>query len=154
MNWLTAGLVMRSTIYSGWYLRWMLRAAPRRLAMARISEAARDLYRAEMAAAAVTGVAEQRWRHLERAHIVSQPDPWLHTQNHIAMFRFAVRQHDRREALGQVVRIIVAAPGSLSGRYPEGNTGRVSVGLMRPMPIPGDIASALRSPSPTQTQQG
>ncbi len=39
----------------GWYLRWMLRAAPRRLAMARISEAARDLYRAEMAAAAVTG---------------------------------------------------------------------------------------------------
>ena len=113
--------------------------------MARISEAARDLYRAEMAAAAVTEVAEQRWRHLERAHIVSQPDPWLHTQNHIAMFKFAVRQHDRREALGQVVRIIVSAPGSLSGRYPEGNTGRVAAGLMRPMPVPGDIASALRS---------
>mgnify|MGYP002653017359 CR=1 FL=1 len=45
----------------------------------------------------------------------------------------------------QVVRIIVSAPGSLSGRYPEGNTGRVAAGLMRPMPVPGDIASALRS---------
>ncbi|MEY1672658.1 DUF3703 domain-containing protein [Gordonia sp. ABKF26] len=113
--------------------------------MARISDSARDLYRSEMAAAAVTEVAEQRWHHLERAHIVSQPDPWLHTQNHVAMFRFAVRQHDRREALGQVLRIIVAAPGSLSGRYPEGNTGRVDAGLMRPMPIPADIASRLQS---------
>ncbi|MET4166235.1 hypothetical protein ABID74_001850 [Gordonia terrae] len=61
--------------------------------MARISDAARGLYWSEMAAAAVTEVAEQRWHHLERAHNVSQPDPWLHTANHVAMFRFAVRQH-------------------------------------------------------------
>lgn len=29
---------------------------------------------------------------------------------------------DRREALGDVIRIVVAAPGSLTGRYPEVNT--------------------------------
>ncbi len=86
---------------------------------------------------------EVRWHHLERAHIVSQPFPWLHTRNHVAMLNLALRQHDRREALGQIVRIIVAAPGSLTGRYPDGNTGRVAAGLMTPMPVPPDIAAAL-----------
>ena len=84
-----------------------------------------------------------RWRHLERAHIVSQPDPWLHTCNHAAMLVLAVRQHDRREAAGQVLRLIVAAPGSMTGRYPVGNTGRVAARLMNPMPIPEDFAVVL-----------
>jgi Protein of unknown function (DUF3703) len=59
------------------------------------------------------------------------------------MLNLALRQHDRREAFGQIVRIIVAAPGSLAGRYPEGNTGRVAAGLTTPMPIPADLAAAL-----------
>jgi hypothetical protein len=45
------------------------------------------------------------------------------------MVSLGLRQHDRREALGQIVRILVAAPGSLAGRYPEGNAGRVAAGL-------------------------
>jgi len=94
-----------------------------------------------MAAAKSAPHAEQRWRHLERAHIVSQPDPWLHSCNHAAMLTLALRQRDRRESLGQVVRLLVAAPGSLSGRYPTGNTGRVDAGLMTPMAIPADLAS-------------
>jgi hypothetical protein len=60
-----------------------------------------------------------RWTHLERAHILSQPDPWLHTGNHLAMFSLAVRQRDRREALGQVVRITAAAPASLVAATPR-----------------------------------
>ena len=111
--------------------------------MSRLRPQARNIYRREMAAAKTSSSAEQRWLHLERAHILSQPDPWLHTCNHAAMLTLAVRQHDRREALGQVVRLTVAAPGSLSGRYPPGNTGRVSAGLMTPMPIPADLASEL-----------
>lgn len=111
--------------------------------MPRISNTARDVYRREMAAARTAEVPEKRWRHLERAHIVSQPDPWLHTCNHAAMLLLAVRQRDRREAVGQVVRLIVAAPGSLAGRYPEGNTGRVAAGLLTPMPVPTDLAEAL-----------
>ncbi|MFD7011335.1 DUF3703 domain-containing protein [Rhodococcus jostii] len=98
---------------------------------------------AEMSAAHTTTEDTQRWSHLERAHILSQPYPWPHTRNHIAMLGLALRQHDRREALGQVVRIIVAAPGSALGRYPEGNTGRTRAGLMTPMPIPVDLAATL-----------
>ncbi|MEV4111543.1 DUF3703 domain-containing protein [Nonomuraea sp. NPDC049695] len=105
----------------------------------------RAAYRGEMRAARATVDADARWRHLERAHIISQPWPWPHTRNHIAMFALAVAQRDRREAIGQVVRIIVAAPGSALGRYPEGNTGRATVGLTQPMPIPEDLAALLRA---------
>ncbi|MEU7628841.1 DUF3703 domain-containing protein [Nocardia sp. NPDC049220] len=112
--------------------------------MPRIPHAARIRYRQEMAAAKTAGDDDLRWARLERAHILSQPDPWLHTGNHVAMLALAVRQRDRREAFGQVVRIIVAAPGSLSGRYPEGNTGRAGVGLRQPMSIPPDLAALLR----------
>ncbi|MCG7594839.1 DUF3703 domain-containing protein (plasmid) [Mycobacterium sp. C3-094] len=111
--------------------------------MSRITDNGRDVYRREMTAAKAAGTAEARWHHLERAHIVSQPNPWLHTCNHAAMFVLAVRQRDRREALGQVVRIVVAAPGSFAGRYPEGNTGRTAAGLTTPMPIPEDLRAAL-----------
>lgn len=101
----------------------------------------RAAYQAEMRAARAADDAAERWRHLERAHILSQP--WPHTRNHIAMFALAVRQRDRREALGQMVRITVAAPGSALGRYPEGNTGRARVGLTQPMPVPEDLAAVL-----------
>jgi len=116
--------------------------------MSRISQQARIIYHDEMAAAARSASAEARWYHLERAHILSQPDPWLHTRNHVAMFALAVGQRDRREALGQVVRIVVAAPGSLVGRYPEGNTGRTAAGLTTPMPVPPDLAEALAGAIP------
>lgn len=101
------------------------------------------LYDREMSAANRSVHPDERWTHLERAHIVSQPYPWLHTRNHIAMFALAIAQHDRREALGQIVRIIVAAPGSLTGRFPEGNTGRTAAGLLTPMPIPSDLAASI-----------
>lgn len=104
---------------------------------------AQALYAAEMRAARSAVTAAQQWCHLERAHIVSQSYPWLHTRNHLAMLMVALRQRDRREALGQVVRIVVAAPGSLSGRYPEGNTGRTAAGLTTVMPVPEDLAAAL-----------
>jgi hypothetical protein len=115
--------------------------------MARITAQARALYRQEMTAAKNADTADARWHHLERAHIVSQPDPWLHTRNHVAMLALALRQRDRREALGQIVRIIVAAPGSLTGRYPEGNTGRVAASLMTPMPIACDLTAVLNPPA-------
>jgi hypothetical protein len=79
----------------------------------------RSAYTEEMTAALDTADDNEPWAHLERAHIISQPYPWPHTRNHLVMLAVALRQHDRREALGQIVRIIVAAPGSLSGRYPQ-----------------------------------
>ena len=113
------------------------------MSVTRLKPHTRALYQREMAAAKAASTADQRSRHLERAHIVSQPDPWLHTCTHAAMLVMALRQRDRREALGQVVRLVVAAPGSFSGRYPPGNTGRVAAGLMTPMSVPGDLAAQL-----------
>lgn len=111
--------------------------------MTAMPTALRAAYTAEMTAARATSIGTERWAHLERAHILSQPYPWPHTRNHIAMLGLALRQRDRREALGQVVQIIVAAPGSALGRYPEGNTGRTRAGLMTPMPIPEDLAQTI-----------
>lgn len=98
---------------------------------------------AELAAARHAPGPDERWRALERAHILSQPWAWPHTTTHARMLALAVRLRDRREALGQVVRLLVAAPGSLSGRYPVGNTGRSDAGLTTPMPVPEDLAPIL-----------
>ena len=115
--------------------------------MSRMPEPLRSAYTAEMTAARHTDDNTARWHPLERAHIISQPYPWPHTRNHLAMLGLALRQRDRREAMGQVIRILVAAPGSAIGRYPEGNTGRTAAGLMTPMPIPDDLASLLTRPA-------
>jgi hypothetical protein len=62
---------------------------------------------------------------------------------HALMLRQGLRERDRREAVGQVVRLIVAGPGSLAGRYPTGNSGRADVPMMRPAPVPPDLAAVL-----------
>jgi hypothetical protein len=101
----------------------------------------------EERAAAVTarrlGDRQGEWHHLERAHILSQPMTVPHLRTHGAMLAAALRRHDRREVVGQLLRLVVAAPGSLSGRYPVGNTGGADVSALRPMPIPEDLRSVL-----------
>ena len=93
--------------------------------------------------ARVSGDLATEWRHLERAHVLSQPMVWLHLRTHVAMLGAGIRRHDGREVLGQVLRLIVAGPGSLSGRYPVGNTGGADVSALKPMPIPEDLISVL-----------
>ena len=88
------------------------------------------------------GVADP-WPALERAHIASQPWAWPHTRVHAAMCRVAWRQRDRRELAGQLIRLAVAGPGSLLGRYPPGDTGRTTMGLTEHGPIPADLAQLL-----------
>ncbi|MFE7662576.1 DUF3703 domain-containing protein [Streptomyces celluloflavus] len=100
-------------------------------------------FTAEMTAARTPGPTPQRWRAIERAHILSQPWPWPHTHTHGVMLRLAVRDRDVWEFLGQLVRLVVAAPGSAAGNYPDGNTGRTRVGINTPMPIPADLAALL-----------
>ena|SRR6476661_1576516 len=84
------------------------------------------------------------WSHLERAHILSQPIAGAHVRTHVAMLAAAVRRRDARELAGQVFRVLVAAPGSLTGRYPVGNTGGADVSAFAPMPIPEDLRPLLR----------
>ncbi|WP_301749544.1 DUF3703 domain-containing protein [uncultured Erythrobacter sp.] len=111
------------------------------------SLATRRVIAAEMAAyrsVAEAGDDDRAWHHLERVHIVSQPYLGPHLASHGAMLGFAIRRRDWSEVLGQMVRIILAPLGSLTGRLPVGNTGRSNVSAFAPMPIPADLAEALR----------
>ncbi len=57
--------------------------------------------------------------------------------------RPALRRRDRKEIVGQVVRLVLAGPGSLNGKYPVGNTGGANVSAFAPMPIPDDLRAVL-----------
>lgn len=83
------------------------------------------------------------WHHLERAHILSQNFVWSHWLTHALMLELAIRQRLWREAFGQIVRLLFAAPGSLTGIFPNGNTGRSNVGMFTPMVIPKDLGEIL-----------
>lgn len=84
------------------------------------------------------------WAALERAHIVSQPFLGPHIVNHSSMLCFAIERRDRREVAGQIVRLVLAPLGALTGRIPVGNTGRSNVSAFMPMPIPEDLRGAMR----------
>lgn len=94
-------------------------------------------------AAARAGDEGAAWALLEEAHVLSQPWARPHVKVHAAMLALGWRTHDRREVAGQLLRIVAAGPGSLTGRYPDGNTGRSSVPATRPMPVPDDLRTLL-----------
>ncbi|MEU9318142.1 DUF3703 domain-containing protein [Streptomyces sp. NPDC048295] len=83
----------------------------------------------------------------ERALILSQPWPGhrTRTRTHSVVLPLAVREGDLREALGQLVRLAVAAPGSAAGSDRAATPAAVPVGLTTPMPIPADLAAQLRA---------
>ncbi len=85
------------------------------------------------------------WRHLERAHVLSQRYAWEHVVVHARMLLFAVTRGDHREVLGQLVRVTLAAPASWLGRAPIGNTGGADVGILTPLPLPDDLRTLLES---------
>ncbi|HYE48528.1 MAG TPA: DUF3703 domain-containing protein [Azospirillaceae bacterium] len=93
--------------------------------------------------ARAAGRREEAWAALERAHILSQPGPWLHTRVHLEMLRFGLALGDWREVRGQVARVAVAALGSGLGRAPAGNTGRATVPIMAVMPVPPEVEAKL-----------
>ncbi len=109
-------------------------------------ERLRQAWSEEMAlahAARGSGDAAGEWDHLERAHILSQPMAGPHVRTHLAMIGSAMRRRDRREIAGQLFRLVVAGPGSLTGRYPVGNTGGANVSAFAPMAIPADLQAIL-----------
>ncbi|MEV0034024.1 DUF3703 domain-containing protein [Nocardia sp. NPDC050793] len=113
--------------------------------MAPMPPTVRTAFEEELRAASDATDLGDMWRALERAHILSQPWPWPHTRSHWHMLRLALRCRDRKEALGQVVRLSGAGLASSLGRVPIGNTGRAAVGIMTPMPIPADLAAILEA---------
>ncbi|MEO8315047.1 MAG: DUF3703 domain-containing protein, partial [Pseudomonadota bacterium] len=91
------------------------------------------------------GQAERRgdrhlaFRRLERAHVLSQAAAFEHVRVHIHMLRYALRQGLVREVVGQVLRMVLAAPLSMVGMIPVGNTGGSNVNGLRPMSVPADL---------------
>jgi hypothetical protein len=96
------------------------------------------------------------WGNLERAHVLSQPWAIDHIRVHAVMFRRGWIDRDRVEVTGQLLRLLVAGPGSMLKRYPIGNTGRSRAPINTPAPIgDDDIAQLLRSADqPTELDQG
>lgn len=90
------------------------------------------------------GLTGAAFGHLERAHVLSQPRTWLHVRTHLAMLVWAWRQNDRRELLGQLIRIPAALVFSRIW-VPLGNTGGAKVNARLPMEIPEDLSALLRS---------
>lgn len=95
---------------------------------------------------AQAGESDQAWAMLEEAHVLSQPWAWPHLRVHLAMLGLGWRERDRREVAGQLVRLVLAAPGSATGRYPVGNIGRATVPATQPMEIPAELRELLEMP--------
>lgn len=94
------------------------------------------------------GADGQAFAHLERAHILGQPWPLLHSFAHWKMLLLGLRRGDAREVRGQVLRLAAGGILSAIGRVPEGNTGGANVQPEKPMPLPADL-EALCSGGPS-----
>jgi hypothetical protein len=86
------------------------------------------------------GRPDAAFRHLERAHVLSQSSTVEHVRVHVRMLLWGLRRRDGREVLGQVVRVIGAASKTPFGLVPRGNTGGADVSPVKPMPVPADLA--------------
>lgn len=71
---------------------------------------------------------------LEKAHLLSQPYAWSHFYVHALMLKLAFRHRVWKEVLGQIPRLVLAIPGSLTGRAPKGNLGSTKMGIFEEAP--------------------
>lgn len=102
-----------------------------------------DHVNAELALARQSADPRTAFRHLERAHILSQYSTRDHVRAHLAMLRWGWRQGDWHEVIGQIVRVIAAATKTAIGWIPVGNTGGANVSPVRPMPLPDDLKALI-----------
>lgn len=85
------------------------------------------------------------WLHIERAHILGQYFVIPHLETHWLMFGLAFKTKNYQEILAQIPRLLLAAPGSLTGKAPKGNPGSGRVGIFTPSPTPEDLLEILES---------
>jgi hypothetical protein len=73
--------------------------------------------------------------YLENAHVLGQESTYWHVKVHYLMLRWAIKQRDINEAIGQIIRIIGAALLTAIKGVPTGNTGGSNVSPVKVMPI-------------------
>ncbi len=66
---------------------------------------------------------------LEEEHVRVQFNSIPHLVNHWKMLKLAWEYKVWDEVLGQIPRLILAIPGSLTGRAPKGNVGSTKMGI-------------------------
>lgn len=66
---------------------------------------------------------------LEEAHLLAQPYSIPHVYVHWKMLLLALEFKEWNEFMGQLPRIFLAIPGSLSGKAPKGNVGSTKMGI-------------------------
>jgi hypothetical protein len=86
---------------------------------------------------------EDAFRHLERAHILGQAQVRWHIVSHWLMLTVALHRSEVSAALGQAIRMVLGALGSIIGRVPLGNTGGSDVSMFRRLPIPADLLEVM-----------
>lgn len=80
---------------------------------------------------------------LERAHILGQRYFFPHVLSHWWMLKVGIKRKDRKEILGQILRLSASIPAFLTGLVPEGNTGGANVNALKKMPLPDDLKSTV-----------
>lgn len=105
------------------------------------------LEHAAFAAARQSDLRERAWIALEREHILGQSFFWPHLRSHVRMLSYAFETRDWKEVAGQVLRLVLAPLGNLTGKLPMGNTGRANVSAFAPMAYPDDLAQIVSNAS-------
>jgi hypothetical protein len=115
--------------------------------MSTITVEIRDRLFSDVAVARVARRSGDRrcWELSGDAHVLHQPWAVWPVRGHGSMRAPGARERDGREVWGQLPRLVVAGPGSVTGRHPIGNTGRARVRARRPMPIGDDRADVVRA---------
>ena len=90
---------------------------------------------------------QKSWKHLEIAHIFSQPYPIEHTFVHWKMLEFGIKTKNTKEIIGQIPRLLVGGVKSFVGNIPLGNTGGANVPPLQPMEIPEDLLIIIQTHS-------
>ncbi len=87
---------------------------------------------------------EEKWKSLERLHILSQYFMAKHYQAHFLMMVQAY--HDKRPlwVMGQIFRFLLVGPAHLLGWLPEGNVGTSRAHPFKKMPLPKDIEEIIK----------
>ena len=90
-----------------------------------------------------TGDLQSAFSLLERAHVLGQSPLRRHWTVHVWMLRVGWRRGDTSEVTGQLLRLVLAPLGHLTGRLPVGNTGGSNVSAFASLPVPPDLQKLL-----------
>jgi hypothetical protein len=115
--------------------------------MSNFSRNIRPHVEAEFKAAAYAEAHKQAslaFAHLERAHVLGQASTVQHVRVHWRMLRWAARQGELRECLGQLLRIGGAATKTAVGLVPHGNTGGSNVSPFKAMPVAPELEALIQ----------